>query len=102
MGKKEEKKKSIYLTVFIFLWPELQLIHTYDLGGHGGEWLLQHVWSKPLGKAQRRTTPVPLGAICPVGALAVSQIAWVWMYCKGINHKIHFRPKKLRFFSPFF
>lgn len=43
MGKGNKQKIiiiSLSSTVFILLWPELQFIYTYDLGWHGGEWLL--------------------------------------------------------------
>lgn len=42
-GQKGKKKILLSSTVFIFLWPELQLIYTYDLGWHGGERLLEHI-----------------------------------------------------------
>lgn len=40
--KKKVGKRKIY-PVFIFSWPQLQLIYTYDFCRHRGKWLFQHI-----------------------------------------------------------
>lgn len=38
--------------------PVLQLVHADDLGGHGGQGLLEHIGTKPFGEAHGGVAPL--------------------------------------------